>query len=94
MCLVLTHHTVTDYDKFKAVWDDDSERRRLAGSVNAHVYRVTDSSNEVVSIFEWNDTARARKWATSFETSEAVEWAGVVGGPKVYVLEEAGSAPA
>jgi heme-degrading monooxygenase HmoA len=94
MCHVLTNHTITDFDRFKTIWDDDSDRRRLAGSMGARLFRVADKPNEIVALYEWDDVEKAKKWAASYQLREAVEWAGVIGGPKMLVIEEIGQASA
>ena len=94
MCHVLTNHTITDFDRFKNIWDDDTERRRLAGSIGARLFRVPDDPKEIVALYEWDDVDKARKWAASYQLREAAEWAGVVGGLRVLVIEEIESATA
>lgn len=88
MPYVLLHHKVTDYEDFKAVFDDDAKRRRQGGCKGGRLFRSAENPNDLVAIFEWDDLDRARKFATSFELREAIEWATVVDVWTAEVFEE------
>ena len=89
MVYLLEHIRVADYDAFTAVFNDDAERRRFSGSQGGRLFRSMDNPNEVVALFEWAGVEEARRFAGSYELSEAAEWATVVGSQRtVTVLEE------
>lgn len=88
MVYVLVQHTVSDYERFKPVFEDDGVRRRRLGSQGGRLLRSVDNPHEFLALFEWDDAEKARKFASSYELREAAEWAGVVGTAKATVLEE------
>jgi hypothetical protein len=88
MVHVLIHHNVADYDRFRAVFDDDAERRRRLGSLGGRLLRSTLGPNDFFAIFEWSDVERAREFVASYETREAFEWVLPVEEIRVFVLED------
>jgi heme-degrading monooxygenase HmoA len=91
---VLIQHTVKDFARFKSVFDDEAERRRMNGSQGGRLFRSVTEPDEVVALFEWADNEGATKFTASYELREAVEWAGVKGEAKIMVLEEVEQADA
>ena len=65
MPYVLIHHNVTDYEKFRAVFDDDAECRRRLGSQGGRLMRSSGSPNDLFALFEWDDVERARAFVAS-----------------------------
>ena len=78
MPYVLIHHNVTDYDAFRAVFDDDAERRRRLGSKGGRLMRSSGSPNDLFAAFEGNDVARVR----------AFEWVLPVEEIRAFVIED------
>ena len=88
MPYVLIHHNVADYDKFRAVFDDDAERRRRLGSQGGRLLRSTVAPNDIFALFEWDDVEKARKFVAAYETHEAFEWVLPVEEIRAFVLED------
>lgn len=88
MPYVLVQHTVSDYARFKPLFDDDGRRRRLHGCKGGRLLCSVDNPHEYTALFEWDDVEKARGFAASFEQGEALEWAGMIGPSKATVLEE------
>jgi len=88
MPYMLTHHNVADYDKLRAVFDDDAERRRRLGGQGGPLLRSTLGANDFFALFEWDDVEKARKFVAAHEAHEAFEWALRVEEVRAFVLED------
>jgi hypothetical protein len=88
MPYVLIKHKVRDYRTLEAVFMEDEERRRMAGSRGARMFKIDEEPGEYVALIEWGDVEGARKFAASYELREAVEWAGDLHPLEAVVIEE------
>lgn len=88
MPYVLIHQRVADYEKFRAVFDDDAERRRRLGSKGGRLLRSTAGTNDFFALFEWDDVENARKFVGAYETQEAFEWVLPVEEIRTFILED------
>ena len=88
MPYVLIHHRVADYERFRAVFDDDAERRRRLGSKGGRLLRSTVGSNDFFALFEWDDVENAREFVDAYETQEAFEWVLPVEEIRTFILED------
>lgn len=94
MPYVLIEHLVGDFELFKEVFLDDSDRRKRFGSLGGRVFRASDDPSEVIVLLEWDTVDRAREFAHSLELHQAAEWASRnVATPRVTVLEHAMKTP-
>lgn len=88
MAYILIRHSVKDYEKWKALFDEHQTTRKKSGSKGGHLYRNAQNPNEILVIFEWDSLDNARKFAESADLHEVMEKAGVIGKPDVYFLEQ------
>ncbi len=88
MPYVLIHHRVADYERFRAVFDDDAERRKRLGSQGGRLLRSIAGPNDFFALFEWDDVENARKFVDAYETQEAFEWVLPVEEIRTFVLED------
>ena len=93
MPYVLIHHNVIDYEKFRAVFDDDAERRRRFGCRGGRLFRSTVGSNDLFALFEWDSLENAKRFIDDYETGEAFEWVLPVEEVRAFALEEVDSVP-
>lgn len=86
MYVLVVTHEVADYNAWKAKFDTFPPSR---GGAHSHrIDRNVDSPN-VVTIVAWFDTPEhARSFANDPELAAVMEDAGVVGAPRVDILEE------
>lgn len=94
MAYVLERHKIDDYDRWRAVFDADTDNRADSGSLGARIFRDADDPTEVVVLFEYDSFERARERIDSGALREKFDEAGVAGGvegTKFYFLEEEGS---
>jgi hypothetical protein len=89
MSTVFIRHTVTDYDAWKAVFDEHESVRREHGLANAGLHRDDEDANTVTILLNADDAARAREFLGSDSLREAMSNAGVVSQPDVWVTNEA-----
>ena len=78
--------TVSDYAKWRPVFDKHKPLRDKAGLMNGRVYRNADNSNELMIWSETADVTKAREALGSQEIRSAMQEAGVVGPPKIHVI--------
>lgn len=94
MQYVLVIHKVEDYEKWKPIYDENTDARRDNGSKGAHVLRNADNPNEVVILFEWDSLDNARKFYESKGLRDKMQSAGVMGKPEIRFLEGIGKTSA
>ena len=90
---LLERHKVQDYDKWKAVFEEDTDNRAASGSRGAQIFRNADDPMELVVLFEWESLEMARERVGSEALSQKFEEAGVAEGverTEFCFLEEAG----
>jgi hypothetical protein len=52
MPYLLERHKVRDYDKWRAVFDEDTDNRAASGSRGARIFRSADDPSELMVLFE------------------------------------------
>jgi heme-degrading monooxygenase HmoA len=88
MSYLIVRHTVEDYPKFKAVFDEHAAARREFGSLGGMIFRGATDANEIVVVLEWKDLESAKAFSQSPGLREAMARAGVTGAPTIYFLEK------
>jgi hypothetical protein len=61
--------------------------QKSAGLTNPRVFRSSDDNNEVVILFDTDDTKKAEDFASSSDLRETMAKAGVMDSPAFYFLE-------
>jgi quinol monooxygenase YgiN len=79
--------TIGGYAKWRAVFDKHKPLRDKAGLTNVRVYRDADNAKELIIWSETSDGAKAREALNGPEIRNAMQEAGVVGPPKIHVVE-------
>lgn len=88
MVHVLVKHKVKDYNKWKSVFDKNSELRKAGGEKGVRLFHNIDKPNDTVIILEWDNIENARKFYESEELKKSMKEGGVVMKPYIYYLEE------
>jgi quinol monooxygenase YgiN len=87
MVYLNTRHTVADYEKWRAVFDEGEARRRAAGATGVNqIYRDVDDPNTVTVVSEWDNADNARKFMDDPAVREVMQKAGVIGMPTVRTI--------
>jgi len=84
--MMIIHHRVADYAKWRVVYDADQGNRTAAGLANCHVHRSMDNANDVVIGCSMADVAKARTFTSSKALAETMSKAGVLGKPQILFL--------
>ena len=88
MPYVLVRHKVTDYGKWKPVFDEHGTVRKASGFKGHHLFNNADDPNEHVILFEVEDLEKARQFCQSEDLRQAMQRAGVSDQPDMYFLDE------
>ena len=84
-CIV--RQTVSDYAKWRPIYDADEVRRRAAGATGVNqVFRDVDDPNTVTVVLEWDNTQNAHKFINDPALAEVMKKAGVIGMPSVIAV--------
>ena len=84
---MLIRHKVSDFAKWKPVYDEHASARQNAGLRELHLLRNTENPNEVILLFSVEDPEKAKAFAASDDLRQAMQNAGVSDKPDVYFLE-------
>ena len=88
MVTVLIRHTVADYDKWKAVYDELKPTVKSMGVKNQRLLKNSENPRELVVLSEVDDAGKAHEFAHSDTLKKAMQRAGVSGEPTMFFLEE------
>jgi hypothetical protein len=86
----LIRHRVSDYDKWKSVFDGFIETRRVGGEKSFQIFRGQNEPNNLTLLFEWSSFKSAHTFLASAALKETMGKAGVAERPDIVMLEEAG----
>ena len=87
MATLAVQLTIGDYAKWRPVFDKHKPLRDKAGMRNVRVYRDADNPKEIIVWGETGDAAKARAALGGDEIKNAMKEAGVVGPPKIHVID-------
>lgn len=89
MVTLVVHHSVRDYDAWKAVFDEHEGVRRSHSAIEHRVYRDIHDRNRVVVHNDFPSEEAARAFLEDPSLKEAMSRAGVVGEPGMSFIERA-----
>jgi len=89
MSTVIIRHRVADFDAWKPVFDEHGAVRREHGLQDASLLRDEDDPNTVTILLTTDDTAGAREFLSSDNLREAMQNAGVVSEPDLWIANDA-----
>jgi len=87
MTTVIVHHSVADFEAWKAVYDTH-DGRQANGCTSASVYRSADDPLFVTVVTEFPSLVNARAFVNDPGLKEAMGKAGVTSAPDVRILDE------
>jgi len=87
MATLAVQLTIGDYAKWRPVFDKHKPLRDNADIKSVRVYRDADNPKEIIVWGETGDTANARAALGGDEIKNAMKEAGVVGPPKIHVID-------
>ena len=89
MALAIIRTTVRDYADFRKVYDAAGAMQKAGGVIEESVYQVKNAPNDIVVLHKFSSVEDAEKFAGSQDLKDAMGRAGIVGPPRIEILEEA-----
>jgi len=80
-------HEVSDFDAWKATFDEHKSMRQEAGLIDFGVFRQEGNSNMIAVGFGCTDLTKAKEFMASADLKSAMENAGVAGEPEATYLK-------
>jgi hypothetical protein len=87
MATLFVRHTVSDYAKWRKVYDDFDLERQSMGVTSHGVYQLDGDPNDVTVYHEFASADAAKAFATSPRLKEVMGNAGVQGVPAIWVTQ-------
>lgn len=88
MAAIIVRHKVSDYAKWKAVYDQYKNRIKTIGGRSQTLLRNAENPNELLILSKWDSIDSGRKWVTSDVLKQAMAEAGVADKPTFFLLDE------
>ncbi|WP_421916961.1 cyclase [Mesorhizobium sp.] len=89
MTTLFVRHTVSDYKAWRKGYDAFGPTQKAKG-VNAQVvYQAADNPNDVTVTHDFASVADAQAFIKSPDLKKAMEGAGVVGAPTIWITNKA-----
>ena len=88
MASMFIKHRVADYARWKPVFDEHESARRGATLTSHSLHRDVNDPNVVIIAFRATDLKRAQEFAGSEELQSAMQRAGVMGPPEMWLADE------
>lgn len=85
MATLFGRHDVADFARWKAAYDGFDALRRSMSVLSHGVYQAIDKPNDVTVYHEFPSVEAALAFAGSAELKEAMQRAGVVGTPAIWI---------
>ena len=88
MATLFVRQTVADYKTWRKVYDDFASVRTSLGVTAAAVYQATDNPNDITVTHDFATAEGAQSFAKSPELKKAMQKAGVVGAPTIWLTNK------
>ena len=86
---LFVRHRVVDYAAWRRAYDDFGAVQKAKGVRSEAVYQAADDPNDVTITHDFASIREAQSFLASEELRQAVERAGVVGEPTVWIARKA-----
>jgi heme-degrading monooxygenase HmoA len=88
MVYLKVQHTVADYAKWRAVFDDHEATRRAFGATGVkQVFRGLENPNAITVLVEWDTAENAQRFSQDPGLKEAMAAGGVISAPEATFLQ-------
>lgn len=87
--LLVIHHKVSDYAKWRTAFDSDKSKQESSGLTNPHVCQAVSNPNDVTVMFDMSDAEKAKAFLASKDLQSTMKKAGVKGRPDISLLNAA-----
>jgi quinol monooxygenase YgiN len=88
MTTMFVRHTVSSYQVWRKAYDDFASVQKAKGVLAQAVYQATDNPNDITVTHEFASVAEAQAFINSDELKKAMQGAGVVGAPSIWLTSK------
>jgi len=85
MITSFVRHKVENFDSWKKVYDEFSSIKKEGGVIGASVLQVPDDPNMVIVTHDFESLETANKFFNSDALKNALQNAGVIGKPEIWI---------
>jgi hypothetical protein len=87
MTKMYVRHTVSDFAKWKSVFDNHDVTRRKFGAKKSEAFSNSQNPNEVLAVIEWENKEQANRFLKESDVQEIMHNGGVTNAPEVSYAE-------
>jgi len=87
MATLFVRHTVSDYAAWRKVYDEFDATRKSLGVTSHGIYVADGNPNDVTVYHEFDSMEKAKAFVGSNELQAAMQNAGVVGEPSIWITQ-------
>ena len=84
MVNIIFRDKVSDFGKWKAIFEEYASARKEAGCQSTQVFRNGEKPNEVVVLLDWDNIENFKKFGESKEIQEAMQKMDLLEKPSFY----------
>jgi 3-mercaptopyruvate sulfurtransferase SseA len=88
MVNVLVRHNVSDFRRWKEVFDQSLGMRKAAGELNCRIFHNHMDGSDLTLFFDWESLDMAKRFFDSDSLKKAMQAAGVSGNTEIVILDE------
>lgn len=88
MVNVLVRHKVSDFPRWKEVFDQHLGMRKAGGELNCRIFHSHADGADLTLFFDWESLDMAKRFFASDPLKNGMQAAGVSGAPDVVFLDE------
>ena len=88
MATMFVRHTISDYKAWRKVYDDFAAIQKAEGVTAQAVYQAADNPNDITVTHEFGSVEAAQAFVKSDELKKAMQKAGVVGAPTIWLANK------
>jgi len=85
---MIVHSKVEDFEKWKSVFEENSNFRKEAGAQSHRVFQDAQDPNKLTIMFEWESVEKAKEFFRSEEVKQKMKEAGVIEDPQIHFINE------
>lgn len=89
MATLFVRHDVSNYDQWKAAYDEFNDERHALGVKHHGVFQTEGSPNNVTIFHEFDTMDAAKEFVGNIRLAEVMKNAGVVGVPSIWFTNKA-----
>jgi hypothetical protein len=89
MAILFVRHNVSDYQNWRKHYDEFAPFQKALGVRTQAVYQAVDDPNDITVVHEFPTVEAVRAFLGSPELKRAMQSAGVVGAPTIWITNPA-----